>query len=287
MRALPGSQHPGGAFQHLLINMKFRLLPALLLLAAAWFFLTNARREPNNPPTGRTGAPGETTCAESTCHSGGGFIGSVSLSGIPDTVISGQSYIATLTNTSNAVRAGFELTCLDGSNAMCGSLVATAGVSIGSGSGGRKYARQSSPKTLSNGSTSWNFTWKAPAQPTSDSARFYFVSLCANGNGNKTGDNVLMATKKVVFQILTPTNEPGKTAAVSVYPTLVEKILHVDLLESTGGKLTILDMQGKQLITVSTLEARNEVNVGDLRAGSYIAVVKTAGKTATRKFVVL
>jgi hypothetical protein len=127
-----------------------------------------------------------------------------------------QSYTITLSNTSNAVRAGFQLTCLDAANAYAGTLTNGTGTSIGtSNSTGRKYIRQSSPKTLSGGSTSWTFTWKAPASAAENKCTFYFVSLCANGNGNNSGDKVLVANESVVLKAVSAANEPaGDTASL-------------------------------------------------------------------------
>ncbi len=165
------------------------------MTALGWTLLTGF--DPNNPPTGRTGAPGETTCQNTDCHGTGSYTGTVEIAGIPDTVLPNATYALTLTNTSNAVKAGFELTSLNaGTNTMAGTLTAGTGVNIGTAANGRKYARQASPHTLSGGSTSWNFTWKAPA--TGDSITFYYVSLCANNNGHEDGDNVLVANKGVV-----------------------------------------------------------------------------------------
>ncbi|HRI58665.1 MAG TPA: hypothetical protein PK228_03050, partial [Saprospiraceae bacterium] len=87
--------------------MKIKLLPIAAMMAAGLLLLANTVREPNNPPTGRTGAPGETTCAASGCHTGGSYTGTVSIN-IPDTVSTNTTYTITLTNTSNAVRAGYE-----------------------------------------------------------------------------------------------------------------------------------------------------------------------------------
>ena len=126
-----------------------------LLLLSVWYISTSSRKDPNNPPLARTGAPGETTCGASGCHSGGTFTGTVTISGIPDTISANTSYSVTLTNTSNAVRAGFQLTCLDSLNAKCGSLTNGTGTSTGSQSStGRQYIRQSAPKALSNGAAS-------------------------------------------------------------------------------------------------------------------------------------
>lgn len=266
--------------------MKQKSLSILTLLLGAWVLLTNATINPSNPPTGKTGAPGENTCAQSGCHNGGSFQGTVSISGVPDTVAPGQSYTITLTNASNAVRAGFQLTCWDGANAMCGTLTAGTGVNIGSGIQNKKYARQSAPKNLSNGSVSWSFTWKAPAIASGNKATFYFVSLCANNNGQNSGDNVLQASKSVVLQATSAAIEPAKEAAVKFFPTLVQQnTIQLELLESETGYINIFDMHGKSILQQS-LTKNNVLNFNALSKGIYTAHIQTEGKIATKKFVV-
>ncbi|MBL7808507.1 MAG: T9SS type A sorting domain-containing protein, partial [Saprospiraceae bacterium] len=210
----------------------------------------------------------------------------VSISGVPDTVTANASYTITLTNASNAARAGFQLTCLDNANAMCGTLTAGAGVNIGSGAAQKKYARQSSPKLLSNGTASWSFTWKAPATASGNKATFYFVSLCANNNGQKTGDNVLVSTKPIVFQTTSASAEPKQEAAVSFFPTLVQQnVIQINLLEDEKGRLQIFDNQGK-IVLEQVLAKDNTVNTNPLPKGLYTALIETEGKKAVKKFIV-
>ena len=248
--------------------------------------LTNSMLNPNNPPTGKTGAPGETTCATTDCHTGGVFQGMVSISGIPDTVVPNQTYTITLTNTSNAVKAGFQMTVWDGANAMCGTFTTGTGVSIGSGAAGKKYARQSSPKTLTGGSTSWTFSWKAPTASSGNKATFYFVSLCANNNGGKTGDNVVQGTKTVVLKSTSAANEPAVEAAVKFFPTLVQQnTLNIELLDAEKGEISVFDMNGKMVLQ-QKLSNVNVLNVNDLPKGIFTARIVADGKIATRKFVV-
>lgn len=264
--------------------MKINTLIASVALVATWQILTGTLRDPNNPPTARTGAPGETTCGASNCHSGGSYTGTVTISGVPDTIVAGQSYSVTLTNTSNAVRAGFELTCLDKSNVKCGTLSTGAGTSLGT-AGGRQYVRQSSPKLLSNGSISWSFTWKAPASITGDTAVFYFVSLAANNNGKNTGDNVLIATKKVSLLPTVAAHEPVVDNLVKVYPSAAKDVLYVDLLQGTTGRLTIFDMQGKSEMQAELVQ-NNQVMISNLEKGMHLAQITAGGKTQVKKFVV-
>lgn len=256
-----------------------------LLLLSGWYFLTSAMRDPSNPPTGRTGAPSESTCAASNCHSGGSFTGEVSISGIPDTVQPGQAYTVTLTNKSNATRAGFELTCLDGADKKCGTLVAGSGCSVATASS-RQYIRQSSAKTLSNGSASWSFTWTAPATASGNQATFYFVSLAANGNGSRTGDNVLQANKSVVvYNPAVATHEAPASTWVKLYPTVVSDVLQVRLLETGTGQLQVFDQQGR-LAFETALTAVNAIPVQQLPKGLYLARIQTEGKQTTQKFIV-
>ena len=50
----------------------------------------------SNPPTGRSGAPGDGNCTD--CHggSGGGFAGNVTLAGLPDQIEPNTTYSLTL-----------------------------------------------------------------------------------------------------------------------------------------------------------------------------------------------
>ncbi len=265
--------------------MKIKSFTVAMVLFVVWNILTGSMRNPNNPPTGRTGAPGETTCGAAGCHSGGSFTGTVAITGVPDTIVANQSYPVTLTQTSNATRGGFELTCLDSTlNAKCGTLTAGSGTSVAT-SGGRQYVRQSSPKNLSGGSVSWSFSWKAPASITGNKATFYFVSLAANGNGGTSGDKVLIATKHIVMQPTVAAHEPDNSDLAKLYPGLVHDVLHIDLAQASGGRLAIFDMQGKEVM-YSDLAQNNQLDVSHLKKGVHIAQIEIDGKLLVKKFVI-
>lgn len=243
-------------------------------------------RYPNNPPVSRTGAPGELTCEASSCHSGGTFTGTVTLSGVPDTVVAGQSYTVTLTNASNALRAGFELTCLDGNNTYAGTLTNGTGTSIGTNNTlGRKYVRHSAPHDMVNGSTSWTFTWKAPDSAAGDSCKFYFVSLCANKNGTNSGDNVLVNTKRVAFQAASATNEAPEVAKswLNFNAPLGGKTLTINLLNAQKGQLEIYDIHGRRALQTA-LSAQNQISTQTLPTGMYVAQVSIEGHSTAVKF---
>lgn len=264
--------------------MRIPTILAFAGLSVVWLSLTSL--DPSNPPTGKTGAPGESTCAQSGCHTGGNYTGTVTLNGLPDTVVASQAYTITLTNASNCVKTGFQLTCLNAANAKCGNLGNGTGVNIANGSD-RQYARQSSAKTMSNGMGSWNFTWTAPATLTGDSIKFYFVSLCANGNGNRTGDNVLVISKKVYFKSATSAaTDPEADRLVRLFPNPAHSVVRVQLAESQSGAISVFDNNGRKVLQSDLQSADTELNISLLPAGIYTAEIRFGQRVAMKRLVI-
>ncbi|MEY3194351.1 MAG: hypothetical protein RIQ78_448 [Bacteroidota bacterium] len=263
--------------------MRLNTFSVVTALGIVFTLFTSSRKNPNNPPAGNTGAPGETTCGQSGCHSGGVYTGTVTLTGVPDTAIFGQTYPITVHNTSNAVRAGFQLTCLDSIHTKCGSISTASGINVTSFSS-RQYARQSQPKNLSGGTTSWTFNWTAPVTCSGNEATFYFVSLCSNSNGQKTGDNVLVSMKPIVLTQTSPTVEPFLSRDVKVFPTEVSGILNVDLLREMKGSLLLYNTAG-QLMLEKELQQSNTLDLSALKTGAYVVKIQTASGSVVKKIV--
>ncbi len=249
---------------------------------SSWIF------NPSNPPSAKTGAPGETTCSTSSgCHTGGTFIGSVELSGIPDTVMPDQTYNITFTHASNAVKAGFQITSLDANNTFTGNFIAGSGNNVTTNnSNGRKYVRQSTAKTLSGGLTTWSFSWQAPSSTPDNTAKFYFASLAANGNGNKTGDNALTGNKQVVlFTPTVGTSSPDTKEGLRIYPNPASETLFVEIAPGTEGSLQIFNLNG-QLVKKVTINQATRIDISGFSKGAYIARLHTAKRDYTSRFIV-
>ncbi|MBI4514540.1 MAG: hypothetical protein HY699_01830 [Deltaproteobacteria bacterium] len=60
----------------------------------------------------------------------------------------------------------------------------------------------SSPKTAVEGEASWEFTWRAPSQPGTQT--LYGAGLSANSNGSKSGDGTAKTTKTVTVTAAAP-----------------------------------------------------------------------------------
>jgi hypothetical protein len=252
-------------------------------LFAVWCGLTALN--PQNPPAAKTGAPGEGTCADAGCHSGGNFTGTVTISGVPDTVVANQSYTITLTHASNAVRAGFQLTALNAQNQKAGTLTAGAGSNL-TNAMSRQYVRHSNFKTLSGGSTSWTFTWTAPATTPAGPITFYFASLAANGNGSNSGDNPLLGTRQVAFSATSAAHDLAQAINFSLYPNPAAETLHVGLPGGARGTVQLFDANGR-LHVEQAIDGTAALDVRALPAGTYSAIVASQGATATRQWVKL
>lgn len=169
----------------------------LFLVAFTCLVFFSSKNDPRNPPVARTGAPNETTCQTGGCHNGGSYTGTVSLRGLPDTVVAGRMYTISVLQKSNAKRAGFELTALGPDLKSAGKLGNLTGTSMASNLG-RDYIRQANAKTFTD-TVSWMFTWTAPTSLVGDSITFYYVGLAANNDGKESLDNALTGKNIVYF----------------------------------------------------------------------------------------
>lgn len=146
----------------------------------------------NNPPNGKTAAPLDGSCGE--CHNGSTSLdGEVSINGLPSTVISGQSYMITITldNTvGSASRGGFQWVALDSGNSNTGIMSNAQSGTVITNSGGRTYHEHSGQQQFNGASQlNWTIDWTAPSGPDNEVITFYVGSVLGNGSGSG-GDKV-------------------------------------------------------------------------------------------------
>ena len=146
----------------------------------------------SNPPAANAGDPGNGNCT--SCHSGSAITSgtawnSIALTGLPTNgYVPGTIYTLTMNGNSAATsKNGFQLTSLNSSNAMAGTITAGTGTSL---------QTSSSKSYLShNGSTgsSWSFNWTAPLSGTG-TVTFYTAFNGSNANSNNSGDLIYLKT---------------------------------------------------------------------------------------------
>ncbi len=246
--------------------MKFKSSLISLSLIGLWYVLVAYA---SDPPAGATGGAGQATCNQSGCHTSAAvpYAGAVTISGVPNPVAPSTTYNVTLTAASNAVVGGFELMCLNASNAQCGTLAAGTGSSWLT-SGGKQYVRQDNPVTYAGGIVSWTFTWTSPASLTNNNIIFYYVSLAANDNGGKSGDNSL--TGSFATQLAAAPAPVSVTIAQQQNVTCNGGTNGGALANATGGTGTFSYLWSNG----STLQA-----IAGVSAGTYTVTVTSGTST--------
>ncbi len=161
----------------------------------------------SGPPAGRTGAPGEQTCATAGCHQGSLNAGPGTFAIIAPAVYEpGEVYQITVrhtTNDSSRRRWGFQLTALTTANNKAGNLANAGGSTSVLDDDGPGFNRQYIEHTLvgtfqgQTSQASWTFNWTAPDTDLGP-VIFYAAGNQANNDGNNTGDQIYTARDAVM-----------------------------------------------------------------------------------------
>ncbi len=221
-----------------------------------------------------SGSPGDngTTCTQ--CHTPGANLGGTPiLTGVPNDYTAGTAYTLTLSFTgSNASRFGFNITAEDQNNTKVGTW------SAGTGSRNRNGGAGDGLTHSSFTNSTWTFQWTAPATNVGP-VTFHYATIQANNNGNNSGDQMVSGSSQQVLSNRDITNTTFK-----VYPTLVEDLINVDLINQESGNAVIYNMNGAP-VQEFTLTQQNEIDVNALSAGIYLINVNVDGKTQTERFI--
>lgn len=191
------------------INLKWikvAIVVGFVVLATSMFmFSDSAGRKVsasfNGPPTGRTGAPSESTCTG--CHNANSGVGQVNIIA-PASYTPGQTYTIQVQNvTTDTSRQiwGFQMTSLTSANGVAGSFLNTdANTRVRNVTGGRFYIEQSGAGTFGNQSlgATWSFSWIAPATNVGP-VTFYAAGLHGDNDGQESGDQTYL--KSVVVPV--------------------------------------------------------------------------------------
>jgi hypothetical protein len=255
------------------MSRKYTLL-ALIVSVALW--LANS----SDPPDARTGAPGEGQCED--CHSLGTGMqdGSIVLTGFPSTIEPNTAYVLTITNSNPngvAVRAGFQMTILNGMNAQAGTMSAPSSSSHLHSQGGRQYWEHF-PSVLypvSNVVT-WTVTWTAPSGPANTTITYYAKGNVANGNGQNSGDLIVEEVNQGML------NGGGASLAVSI--TNSQNVL---CFGAATGSATATATGGAMPYTYNWSNGGSGATISNLAAGTYtVTVTDNTATTATASVVI-
>ena len=214
------------------------------------------------PPAGRTGSPGDKqTCKASGCHNDAPLITNTTswiTTNVPSKGFTKDStYTITITpNTLIHGVLGFQCASQDKTGAPIGTLGLLNTTETQFASGGTSYVEHTftgSRATLGAQKT-WQFSWKATAATTGDTATFYACVNLANGNGANTGDSIFFNTLTIKRAFGTPTNDLASLVKVQVSPNPTSVSANntvFSFLKSTAGtwNLRLYNMYGALVAT--------------------------------------
>lgn len=270
---------------------------------------------PDGPPSGVSGAPGESTCT--SCH--GGTVNSgpgVVTITAPSSYASGVTYPITVrVSDPNQRRWGFELSVRTLENQQAGTLL------VGSDGftqrlpnlGSRQYISHTLAGTR-NGTTegvNFNFQWQAPAI-SAGPVTFYVAGNAANGNGSSSGDRIYTHNLIVQPEAGGPTPSVSENGTVNnasfvsgtnpLAPGTIAAIFGSDLNDGSQQPDSSFGSDGKLLTTLggasvtfngiaaslfSSFPTQLNVHIPEELAGSTSASVQVtvAGRTSTPRSV--
>lgn len=183
---------------------------SIIILAICLFSIT-VYTYTSNPPAANAGDPGNGNCT--SCHGGSAITSgtawsSIALTGLPTNgYIPGTTYTLTMNGNSAATsKNGFQLTSLNSSNAMTGTIAAGSGTSLQTSSS-KTYISQDG-----SNSSSWSFDWTAPLSG-SGTVTFYTAFNGSNANSSTSGDLIYLktfstsqATTNIPTAVITPSS---------------------------------------------------------------------------------
>ena len=233
-----------------------------------------------------TGSPVSAgTC--NNCHNGGNFSPTPQIevldAGVPVTqYIPGQAYTVRLTiNSSNFPSGfGFQLVSLDGANNDGGLFgIAPSGTRTIKVSN-RTYFEHSQRQ----GVNQWEIPWTAPSNGTGDVSMFA-VGNAVNANGGTSGDVAGTTFFTVIEDAGSATSSTYLEKQINIFPVPVQSHLTIDLqdLQMNYGGTDIVDMQGKMIVNSS----EKNIELSQLEAGTYLAVIHLGDEIAVKRFVKL
>lgn len=223
------------------------IVAALIMTTSAWGYSDGSRLNR------RTGAPGESTCAN--CHDNlNTGSGSITINA-PSGYAPGDTLDVTVTiQNQGQQRWGFEFTALDGSNLPVGQLLVTdAARTVLSSGGGKEYINHTQQGTDAGtaNQTSWSFRWAAPETPVS-SVTFYTAGIAANNSGNTNGDSTYSTTHTMIASAADDdlsSGLPDNFRLAQNYPNPFNPTTTIKftLPKSSHVRLTVFNVMGQQI----------------------------------------
>lgn len=270
-------------FQEKTIIMKKQLYTISLLFSAFLMLVSFS----NNPPNGRTGAPGDGLCTD--CHSPGNPAqdGSIEVTGFPDVIAPEMTYTLTVTvkNPNGlAELAGFQMTILDGTDQISGTMLNASDNSTVTTANNREYFEHNPAVDFPGANeVSWTVDWTAPEGPLESPVFYYAAGNVANGNSQNSGDRIVTAEGEGVISQTSSVSD-HQIGIVKVFPNPASDFLHFDLGGQAIQSLQIYDASGRRVEQFEAVGDR-QIDISSFTPGMYFLRAIVDGKPQMAKWI--
>lgn len=268
-------------------------IPGFAVMAS--LILLSAINKPNSSgaPSASTGAPGEQTCAMSSCHDDNSVnSGTAKLSiEIPPTIIAGEdATIKIKIKDAGKTRFGFQVTALNDANVKVGEFSITDSVRTQTLGGNtsfpdRQYLTYTYYGTLdADGEAEWEAKWKTTLK---GNVTFYVAGISANNDGQDKGDFVYTTTKSITVSEASKTEKIDYSKALDVIISKSELTI-INPYFNYIKTISLTDVNGKSVLykTLNTASANTKISIPEMNSGIIIATIETTTGTITKKLFI-
>lgn len=230
----------------------------------------------NNPPNGRTGAPGDGLCTDCHAPSNPSQNGTITVNGFPESITANEVYplqVVLKVTEGAAMLAGFQMTIQGTDNVGLGSMTNASENTVVTDANGKQYFEHNPAGAITD-SMVWTVDWTAPVAMDGTAAMYYAAGNLANGNGANSGDRIVTTNGSGTFGMLSSSRNVAEVN-VEIYPNPSQDFVNIKLEDqSLIHQVNILSMSGQVMITQKSTDY--QVDISNLNAGMYIIQVETS-----------
>jgi hypothetical protein len=272
------------------MNMKTKIAAAAVMLAVGSIFIVEfsvpAGANATGAPAGNTGSPGDGTNCTS-CHTGSpstqaGLITST----VPNTgYVPGQTYTITGSITaSGKTKFGFQISPQNTAGVLKGTMAITNSTNTQLVSSGKYVTHKFAGTSFPSGTATWSFDWTAPAAGSGD-VTFYGSFNATNSNSTTTGDAITLSSLVVPENLSTGIEALAASVSVAVYPNpfVDDVFIKNSANEAAMMDVSVIDINGKVVKSVSQLKSGASVNLQELATGVYTLRIETPEGTLIKR----
>lgn len=262
-------------------ELKWALLVGLIIISLG--LMSNSGGRAATQGQGGTGAPGENTCGQNGCHSGGAFspmadIVVEDIDGNPITeYFPGTTYKVTLTNTANgASEYGFQITSLDANNDRIGEWSGQSANAQITALANRTYLEQNTSSTVNEISADWT-----PGDTAFGDITFYAAINAVNGNNSPSGDGT--ATVSITIPQAVNSNTELKYIDLTMFPNPSASVINIQS-DVLFQNYEMYDLMGQRVRGEKLLN--NRIDISDIQNGAYLVRLSSIDKGTVVKRII-